>query len=335
MQFLKRYLIPRLAQYVVVIFIGVTIIFIIPRLTPSDPIEEYLDHIRSQGQFLDPYVIEDLRETLEELYGLTGTLGEQYVAFWGRLFRGDFGPSFSAFPEPVISLIRRAMPWTIGLLLIATLMAWGLGSILGGLAGSFRRAGWAKALEVFAMTIRPIPYYIMALFLMILFAYVLPIFPLAGGYSVGMKPTFTWSFVADVIHHGMLPALSLVVLGVGTWFLTMRSVTSNVVGEDYVTYAEAAGLPKSKIIFGYTMRNAVLPQITGLAMSLGMIFGGALITETVFSYPGIGTLLYNGIHGGDYNLIMGVAVFSVIGIATAVLVIDLVYPLFDPRVRHR
>jgi peptide/nickel transport system permease protein len=126
-----------------------------------------------------------------------------------------------------------------------------------------------------------------------------------------------------------------VVIGFGTWFLQMRSVTSNIVAEDFVTYAEAQGLPKGKIVFQYVARNAILPQITGLALSLGFIFGGALITETVFSYPGIGTLLFNAVTGGDYNVIMGVTIFSVISIAVTVLVIDLIYPLFDPRVRHR
>ncbi|MGQ9631258.1 MAG: ABC transporter permease [bacterium] len=335
MLFLKKYLLPRIVQYLVVIFIGTTVVFIIPRLTPADPIEEHLEVITSQGQYLDPEAVERLRQTLKELYGLEGSLLQQYIGLWRRLFSGDFGPSLSQFPTPVMNLIRISMPWTLGLLLISTLLAWIVGSILGGMAGFFRRAKWANFLEIFAMSIRPIPYYIMALFVVILLAYVFPLFPMVGGYTVGGKVSLTWAFLVDLVRHAFLPALSLVILGFTVWFLQMRSVTLNVVAEDYVAYAEAQGLPRGKIVFDYAMRNAILPQVTGLALSLATIFGGALITEMVFAYPGIGTLLYNGVTRGDYNLIMGITIFSIIGIATAVLLIDLIYPLFDPRVRYR
>ncbi len=334
MPFFKRYLLPRILQFLVVIFIGATVVFFVPRLTPSDPIESHLEQLTSQGQYLDPAAVTALRSSLKELYGLEGTIWQQYLSFWRRLLVGDFGPSFSQFPTPVMTLIRLSLPWTAGLLLFSTLFSWIVGTVLGGLAGSFSSTGWAKALEVVAMTIRPIPYYIMALFMVILLAYVFPVFPMAGGYTVGARASWSWRFVVDLVHHGFLPALSLVIIGVGGWFLQMRSVTSNIVGEDYVVYAEAAGLPKTKIVNQYVMRNAILPQITGLALSLGMIFGGALITETVFSYPGIGTLLYSAAIGGDYNLIMGITLLSIVAVALAVLIIDLLYPLFDPRVRY-
>lgn len=334
MLFLKRYLIPRIIQFLVVIIVGATVVFLVPRLTPSDPIEAHLERLTAQGQYLDPAAVESLRETLKELYGLEGSMLQQYFRFWRRLLVGDFGPSFSQFPTPVITLIKLSLPWTAGLLFISTLISWVIGTILGGLAGNFSSTRWAKALELVAMTIRPIPYYIMALFTVILLAYVYPVFPMARGYTVGRSIEFSWSFIVDLLYHGFLPALSLVILGIGSWFLQMRSVTSNIVGEDYVVYAEASGLPKGKIVVQYVMRNAILPQITGLALSLGMIMGGALITETVFSYPGIGTLLYSAAVGGDYNLIMGITLLSIVAVASAVLIIDLLYPLFDPRVRY-
>jgi peptide/nickel transport system permease protein len=260
---------------------------------------------------------------------------EQYGIFWKRLFKGDFGPSFSQFPTPVTVLIRASMPWTVGLLLVSTIFSWGIGSILGALAGFFRRARWARVLDLVCMTIRPVPYYIMALALIILFSYLIPIFPMIGGSSIKIKGAITLKMILDVARHAILPALSLLLTGFGTWFLQMQSVTSNIVSEDYVTYAEAQGLPKSKIIFQYVTRNAILPQVTGLALSLGFIFGGALITEQVFSYPGIGSLLYNAVISSDYNVIMGITVYSIVCIAVAVLIIDLVYPLLDPRVRHQ
>ena len=335
MQFLKRYLLPRIFQFLVVIFIGTTVVFIIPRLTPTDPVERQLEIITVRGMYLDPASITDLKQTLKELYGLEGGFFEQYVVFWKRLFKGDFGPSFTQFPTPVTKLISISMPWTVGLLLVSTLLSWILGSLLGVFAGSFRNAKWCKIMGLFAMTIRPIPYYIMALALVILFSYLIPLFPMLGGFSGGRITRFTFKVVFDLMKHAFLPALSLVLIGFGTWFLQMRSVTSNIISEDFVTYAEAQGLPKGKIVFQYVARNAILPQITGLALSLGFIFGGALITEQVFSYPGIGSLLFNAINGSDYNVIMGITIFSIISIATAVLVIDLLYPLFDPRVRHR
>lgn len=335
MQFLRRYLVPRLIQFLVVIFIGVTVVFIIPRLIPTDPVEKQLEILTIRGMYLDPDSIAEIKQTLRELYGLEGSVMQQYGVFWKRLFKGDFGPSFSQFPTPVTTLIRISMPWTIGLLLVSTLLSWTIGSILGVLAGAFRQARWAKTMAVVSMSLRPIPYYIMALAIVILLAYLIPIFPMAGGYTVGAQMRFSLRFIIDLIRHAFLPSLSLVAIGFGTWFLQMRSVTSNIVAEDFVTYAEAQGLPRGKIVFQYVARNAILPQVTGLALSLGFVFGGALITETVFSYPGIGSLLFNAITGSDYNIIMGVTIFSVVSIAVTVLVIDLVYPLFDPRVRHR
>ena len=335
MQFLKNYLLPRIFQFFVVIFIGTTVVFIIPRLTPTDPVERQLEIITVRGMYLDSESIADIKQTLKELYGLEGSFTDQYFIFWRRLFKGDFGPSFSQFPTPVTTLIANSMPWTVGLLLISTLLSWAVGSLLGVFAGAFRQARWTKIMGVFAMTIRPIPYYIMALALVILFSYLIPIFPMLGGFSGGRITGLSFKVIFDLIKHAFLPALSLVLIGFGTWFLQMRSVTSNIVSEDYVTYAEVQGLPKGKIIFQYIARNAILPQITGLALSLGFIFGGALITEQVFSYPGIGSLLFNAINGSDYNVIMGIVIFSIISIATTVLIIDLIYPLFDPRVRYR
>lgn len=331
----KKYFIPRLIQYITVLFIGITLVFIIPRLLPSDPVEHQLNRMTAQGQYLDPAAVEEMRETLQELYGLKGGLLEQYLIYWKRLFTGNLGPSFTQFPTPVIELIKISLPWTVGLLLSSLLLSWLIGTILGGIKVSFPNSIVAKVIEFFAMGIRPIPYYIMALVLLILFAFVFPVFPMSGGYSVGSEVGFNLKFILDLLRHAFLPVLSMVVLEIGGWFIQMRNVASNVIEEDYVVYAEALGLPKMKIIFRYIMRNAIIPQITGLALNLGFIFGGALITEIVFSYPGIGTLLYSAILAGDYNLIMGVNIFSIVGVSTAMLIIDLIYPLLDPRVRYQ
>ncbi|PNR93396.1 ABC transporter permease [Petrotoga sp. 9PWA.NaAc.5.4] len=335
MLFIKRYLLPRIIQFLVVVFVGITIVFFVPRLTPVDPVQQVISQITSQGAFMDPASVDALRKSLTEMYGLEGGMFQQYFAFWGRLLRGDFGPSLFQFPVPVIDLIMNSLPWTVGLLITTTVIAWIIGNILGALAGYFKNKVWAKTLDNIAMVVRPMPYYIFALLLLILFAYLIPIFPSAGGYSVGRQIGFNWPFISDLIIHSFLPAMSLVILGIAANFMTMKLIVSNIVAEDYVMYAKAGGLKESKIAFKYVFRNGLLPQITGLALSLGQIFGGALITEIVFSYPGIGTLLYGAINSGDYNLIMGIVSLSVIGIAGATLIIDLIYPLFDPRIRYR
>ena len=314
---------------------GVTVTFIIPRLTPMDPVQSTLNRILAYSQFMEPEAAEKMKETLKDLYGLKGTVVQQYFRFWGHLITGDLGPSLSQFPRPVVEVIGTSLPWTAGLLLFSTIIAWVLGLLIGGLTGYFSARRWARVVDVIVMAIYPIPYYIMAFVLVILFTYILPIFPSLGGVGIGMKPTLSLKFFGSVIKHGFLPAFSLIIVTIGWRFLSMKAMVSTIVGSDYVTYAEAARLPWRKILISYVMRNSMLPQVTDLALSLGIIFSGALITEYVFSYPGIGQILYTAIMQGDYNLIMGITVFSIIGIATAALAIDLMYPLFDPRIRYK
>jgi peptide/nickel transport system permease protein len=267
------------------------------------------------------------------MYGLQGSPVEQYFRFWGRLLRGDLGPSLGAFPTPVTQIIANGLPWTVGLLASSLVISWILGMILGTLAGYFPNRLWSQVLDKVLITIYPVPYFIVALTLVIIFTYYLPIFPMVGGASG--RPGFTWPYIRSILSHSFLPALSLVLGGTAFRFTIAKAMTSTLVSSDYVSYAELAGLPKHKIIFGYVMRNSLLPQVTDLALSLGALFEGALITEVVFSYPGIGFQLFTAILQSDFNLIMGVTLFSIVGIATAVLLADLIYPLLDPRVRYR
>jgi peptide/nickel transport system permease protein len=334
--FLKRYLIPRLIQYVLVIWLGITVVFLIPRLTPNDPIMRMIGEMRGRGSTLEPGAMDDIIADLTEMYGLGGSWLDQYWAFWGRLFHGDFGVSFFQFPTRVTKLIGTAMPWTLGLLLSTTAITWTFGNIIGGLAGYYTRKRWSRTLDAVAMVIRPLPYYVFAFVLLLLFASSLVFrwFPVTGGASMGALPSFTWAYVKDVLWHSALPALSLSVLGGAVVFQTMKLLVQNVNAESFVQYAKLGGVTESRIVGKYVIRNALLPQITGLALSLGQIFSGALITEIVFSYPGLGMLLYRAIINGDYNLIMGITLFSIVGISTAILLVDLTYPLFDPRVRY-
>ena len=334
MTFLKRYLIPRLIQYVLILWLGITIVFLIPRLTPNDPVMAMIGEMRARGSTLEPGAMDGIIHDLTEMYGLEGSWLDQYWAFWGRLFHGDFGVSFFNFPTRVNQLIGTALPWTLGLLLSTTAISWISGNILGGLAGYFSRKAWSRSLDAIAMVIRPQPYYIFAFALLLLLAWVVRWFPVTGGASLGAIPTFTWAYIKNVLWHSFLPALSLTILGGAVNFQTMKLIVQNVNAENFVQYAKLGGVTEDRIVNRYIIRNALLPQITGLALSLGQIFSGALITEMVFSYPGLGMLLYNSVIRADYNLIMGITMLSIVGITTAILIVDLTYPLFDPRVRY-
>lgn len=336
MPFVKRYLIPRLIAYFLVIWLGITVVFLIPRITPNDPVMAMIGILRARGATLEPGAMDGIIRDLTEMYGLGGSWLDQYWAFWGRLFRGDFGVSFFNFPTRVNQLIATALPWTLCLLLSTTLISWVFGNIIGGLAGYYSRRSWSRIMDAVAMVVRPMPYYIFSFALLLLFASTLVFrwFPVTGGASLGARPTFTWIYIKDVLWHSALPALSLTLLGGAVNFQTMKLIVQNVNAENFVQYAKLGGVTEDRIVNKYVIRNAILPQITGLALSLGQIFSGALITEIVFGYPGMGMLLYNSIIRGDYNLIMGIVIFSIVGITTAILIVDLAYPLFDPRVRY-
>lgn len=328
------YLIGRLGQFLLVVFIGINIAFVVTHATPIDPVEQTIAAATQYGA-TSPEAIALMRQSLKELYGLEGNLWEQYVTFWRRVAIGDFGPSLSAFPAPVSSLIFRALPWTVGLLTISTLLTWVIGNLIGGLAGYYLKSRTLRFAGILATALHPIPYYIIAFVLLIVFGYLWPVLPITGGHTMNMQRGFNLAFIGNLAIHSILPITSLVLAGLGGWFMGMRALVSNIVTEDYVVYAELGGVRSSRILGSYVMRNALVPQVTGLAMSLGAIFTGAIITEQVFGYPGIGTLLVSAVHAGDYSLVLGIATVSILAVSFAVLLIDLIYPLLDPRVKVR
>src|SRR4051812_47625342 len=326
------YALKRLLQFALVVFIGINLAYLITHLTPIDPVEQTVSAATAFGS-TSPEAIQMMRASLRDLYGLEGGLFGQYIAFWRRVLVGDFGPSLSAFPTPVSTLIARALPWTVGLLSVSTVLAFALGNLLGGLAGYYRDSRALKLAGIVTMAVHPIPYYIVAFVVLIVFGYLWPVLPISGGYRINTASGWNTAYALSVIQHAILPVTSLVLVGIGGWFMGMRSLVSNVVTEDYVTFAELAGVGRGRILTAYVMRNALMPQVTGLAMSLGSIFNGAIITEQVFGYPGIGTLLISAVHTGDYSLVIGITSVSIIAVSVCVLVIDLLYPLLDPRVK--
>ena len=328
-----RYLFSRLATYFLVIWIGMTIVFFVPRFLPSDPVTAALGRVMSSGSTMRPEQVQAMRSTLMQLYGLEGTLPEQYVNFMKRaIFAGSFGPSLAFYPTPVNALIAKSLPWTLFLLLTSTVIAWVIGNLIGLLAGYQSDKTYSKLLEGFAVFLYPVPYYILALVLIILFVYVIPIFPVS--FSVQGTP-LSPEFISRAIFNSVLPALSIIVGASGWWVLSMKALSAGIAEEDYVSFARLKGVGEPTIMGRYVMRNAVLPQITQLALNIGTIFNGALITEILFGYPGLGTLAYTAVVQSDYNLLMGTISIGIIAVATAALVVDLLYPLFDPRIEYR
>ncbi|MCB0071463.1 MAG: ABC transporter permease [Caldilineaceae bacterium] len=332
MQFAK-FAISRLITFVLVVWVGITIVFFVPRFIPGNPVESMLGKLMSQGTTMDPELVESMRKTLTQLFGLEGTLWEQYTAFLKRVvLTQDFGPSLSYYPTPVSTLIARALPWSVALLLTALAISWVLGNLIGLLVGYRNDRTSSKIIETGAMIIYPIPYYILALLLVILFAYIWPIFPFV--FQVSGEPG-TWQWFKSVAYNSFLPLMSIVVVSLGWWIISMKAMAIDTKEEDYVQYARFRGVGERKIMVGYVARTAILPQVTVLALSIGGVFGGALITEILFGYPGIGTLIYRAILGSDYNLIMGTVSIAIVAVATATLVMDLLYPFIDPRIRYK
>ena len=288
--------------------------------------------MQSRSGNMDPAEMEALRTQLRVQFGLEGSLLQQYGSFlWNGLFHFDFGPSLMSYPEPVTSIIGRNLPYTLGLSLTSTLLGWVIGNFIGLLAGFRKNARSSKIMESIAICIYPIPYFLIALILQIFFAYVLGWFPIST--TLLTRGTF-WQWLGSLLHASILPALSLLLVGTGWQIISMKSLALTTSEEDFVSFARYRGVSEGRIGMSYVFRNCILTQITALAMSLGGVFGGSIMTEIIFGYPGVGTLIQNAILQSDYNMILGCITISIVAISTATLIVDLVYPFIDPRIRY-
>jgi peptide/nickel transport system permease protein len=327
------YLVQRTLQLLLIVFVAVTINFILPRLIPGDPVEAALaTKIAVSGNV--SVDVQKVADAYRAKFGLDQPLWKQYINYWGDILRLDFGVSLVDFPEPVINQIRSALPWTIGLLSVSTVIAFLLGTFLGALLGWPRTPGSFHVLVSPLLLLSTIPFFLLGIILLWLFAVEWRILPAGGGFTPTRIPGRDLGTALDILYHSILPGLSLVLGAVGAWAIGMRAMMVSVLGEDYVTFAEAKGLPPRRIFLWYGMRNALLPQVTLLALALGGVLGGAVLVEAMFSYPGIGTLLFSAIAGKDYFVIQGIVLMLILSLAAALFVIDLLYPLLDPRIRY-
>jgi peptide/nickel transport system permease protein len=326
------YVVRRLLVFVAVVWIAATINFVVPRLAPGDPVTGIIQRMAQQGMRIEGY--EQLVREYRRMFGLDDPLPIQYLKSVTAMLRGEMGYSLSYFPAKVSELIQRSIWWTIGLLSTATLIAFVLGTVLGAVLAWHSTPRLARLILPLFMTFGAIPSYLVAILLLYVFAFGLKILPSSGAISTGEQLALTPKAMLDVIRHSILPALSIVLASLGGWALGMRGMMVTVIGEDYLTLAEAKGLRERRIFWRYAVRNAILPQITSLAIALGHVASGALLVEVIFAYPGIGWLLYTAIANSDFALIQGITFILVLSVAIAILILDLLYPWLDPRITY-
>jgi peptide/nickel transport system permease protein len=321
----RRYFGRKLVIYILTFFLAVTIDWLIPRFMPGNPVANMLSRASLRAD-----AAQKMYTYYTQAFGLDVPIGQQYLNFWNALFHGDLGTSVYLFPQPVLKVIMNAVPYDILLLLPSILLSWYAGNKFGAFAARSRRLD--NTISPLGYLLTATPYMWLALLLAWAFGIVVRIFPISGPYSYEMRPNLSWAFIGSVLLHWFLPFASLFLVQFGGWAIGMRNMIIYELEADYSHYLEALGAPR-KLIRKYAFRNGILPQITGLALQLGVIVAGALATEVVFSYPGIGYLILQAIHNQDYFLLQGCFLFIIIGVLLANFVIDIVYVLVDPRTR--
>lgn len=321
------FLVRRLGFYLLAAWASLTLNFVLPRMMPGDPAATMFARFRGQAR---PEQIDAMRKAL----GLsTAPLHEQYLTYLSHALRGDFGLSISSFPAPVIQVIGVSLQWTLLLGLVATALGFLFGSVLG-VFGAWRRGGWADSvLPPLLLFVGSFPYFWLASLALFFLGFRWGLFPLRHAYADHLMPNWSWEFVASVATHLVLPAGTIVLVSIGGWMLGMRNTMIAVLAEDYITMAEAKGLPQGRIMFAYAARNALLPNITAFGMALGFVISGALVTETVFAYPGLGYQLLTAVRNLDYPLMQGIFLMITFAVLGANLIVDVLYVRLDPRVR--
>ena len=322
----------KIARLLFTIWIITSLIFLLFHLIPGDPVSMYFFNLERTRGYVPGY--EKAVKAYKEMFGLDKDLFTQYVYFLRNVFlRGDFGPSIINFPESSKVLILRALPWSIGLLGTASVIAWSIGLILGVIAGWFKDSKFSSSITSLALFLSRIPFYYLGVIMLLIFGYTLNLFPTGGAYSPGVTPAFNLRFIADLIQHSFLPAISLIVVAASGRMISSRALVVSILGEDYLRFANAKGLKRGWILYKYVLRNALLPQITDLGITLGFTVNGSVLIETIFNYPGVGYLFMTAISLLDFNTICGILFITSTVVIITMFIMELIYPLIDPRVR--
>ncbi|MBI5303918.1 MAG: ABC transporter permease [Chloroflexi bacterium] len=328
----QSYLLNKILWFMLAFCIALTLNFLLPRLIPGNPVDVIVGEMATGGTLSSETAQKVYAAYISE-FGLDQPMWMQFLLYVRNLTRGDLGISFARSPSRVQDLIAQALPWTIALQLPAILVGWTLGNVLGVLVAY--KGGWLdRGVFPTFMFISSMPYYCLSIILLYLFAVYWNIFPAAGGYSFALTPTWSWEFVRSVSEHYILPFGSLVLIFIGGQAIGMRAMSIYELDADYVRYSRSLGVADNRII-AYIFRNAMLPQVTGLALAIGSMVSGALITEVVFSYPGIGSLLFGSIRQNDYPVIQGITLLLMVAVLAANFLVDLAYGFIDPRIRAR
>lgn len=324
----------RLFFLVVVVWAASTITFFIPRLSDRNPVRERFAELARMGGF-SPGDLEAIIESYTKQFGLEKPLMEQYFDYLNSIIHFDFGYSLNRYPTTVIELISQALPWTIGLLIVTTILSFIIGNLLGAVAAWPAAPRWLRNFSLPFVLFMGVPPVLMGVLLLFFIGFRMKLLPLGGAYSLGEVPNMSIAFALDMLKHQILPALSLILGTVGSWVLTMRGMGITIQGEDYVNFAEHKGLNGKTIFRDYYLRNALLPQVTGFALALGTVVTSAVIVEGIFGLPGVGTVLINAIRANDFPVIYGIVLFITIGIATIMTLMEFIYPLLDPRIDNQ
>lgn len=325
-----RYIGEKVIYYLIAFYIAISLNFLLPRLIPGNPVQVIVGKLM-QGGSLEGESAKRLYETYMKEFGLDKPMLYQYFVYLKNILKGDLGTSFMLYPAKVIDLLKEALPWTLGLQIPAIIIGWLIGNILGAYS-AYKGKKVDGVIYTSALVFSSIPYYCVAIILLYLFAVKWPILPIGGGYDFGYVPSFSLDFIGNVLWHYILPFSSLVLVAIGTQAIGMRQMALYELTTDYVNYGRILGLNERKIV-RYVFRNAMLPQVTGLALSFGTMMAGALITETVFSYPGVGSLLFSAVRQVDYPLIQGCTLFITIAVLLANFIVEIAYGFIDPRIR--
>jgi peptide/nickel transport system permease protein len=330
----SHFIVKRFLFFLFIVWLASTVIFIIPRLSGQDPVKEKLLLEAQRGGAMQTG-LDAMAKSYQKRFGLDQPMWIQYTNFLKDLARLDLGISIAFFPRTVNDIVFESLMWTLGLMGTVTILAFILGTLAGAVLGWPRRPRWVQYVFMPLLTLAAIPQYLLAMIMIFIFAFSLGWLPLFGGYSVATVPTLTFEFVIDVLRHAILPAFAILFSVVGFWAIGMRGMMINTQGEDYMIQADAKGLKGSRIFMRYAVRNALLPQVTGLALVLGTIVTGQVLVERVFSYPGIGDILFQAIRLSDFFVIRGIVIVIILGIAGATFLLDILYPLLDPRIKVR
>lgn len=329
-----RLVVQRISFLLLVIWSASTITFFIPRLSSRNAIRERFAELARSGGFA-PADMDKIIAKMEQQFGLTKPLWQQYLDYLSAIMRFDFGYSLKKYPSTVTDLIMQAIPWTLGLLIVTTILSFVIGNLLGAVAAWPKAPRWLRMVATPFVLLTGVPPVIMGVLLLFFIAFRLKLLPLGGAYSIGIIPSLSWSFAVDMGLHQILPALALILGSVGGWVLSMRGMGVTIQGEDYVNFAEHKGLDGFRIFRDYYLRNALLPQVTGFALALGTVVTSAIVVEGIFGLPGIGTTLQDAIKSNDFPVIYGIVLFITITIATLMVALEFVYPLLDPRIRKQ